>query len=324
MFDAIALGETLIDLTTSGFDDSGKQIFICNPGGAPANVLAMIAKLGGRTAFIGKVGHDEFGNFLKETMVCAGIDVSGLSTTKKADTTLAFVQLNSSGERSFTFYRRPGADTCLRKDEASVFSAQKTRIFHFGSVSLTDEPSRSATLYAADLAKKAGAMISFDPNYRVPLWNDEMRAKKEIRRALPLADFIKVSEEEMALVTGESDPSIGARKLSRHGASLVVVTLGSRGAFYYTEHASGAVAAYDVKTVDTTGAGDAFWGTLLFNIRKKSLEEIRAMSDLQWREIVERSNAAGSLTTTAKGAIPAMPTGAQIEDCVENIPVLRL
>lgn len=323
MFDVVAIGELLIDFTPAGENEAGNPLFARNPGGAPANVLAMNTKLGGRTAFIGKVGEDDFGFFLKKTLQDAGIEGSCLLMTKEANTSLAFVQLNEKGDRSFTFYRKPGADTLLRTDDLNKEVLRSCKIFHFGSVSLTDEPCRSATLNAARKAKEAGAIISYDPNYRPLLWNCEAEAKEQMLDALKLADLVKVSEEEMTLLTGETDFVAGAENLAQYGASLVLVTLGPKGAFCYTERTNCIMPAYDVKTIDTTGAGDAFLGAFLYCIRNNSLEEIRAFSDSELKQIIAFGNAAGSLTTVGKGAIPAMPTITQIEGCIKNIPFVK-
>lgn len=324
MFDVVALGESLIDFTPSGTNDMGMQLFSCNPGGAPANVLAMVSKLGGTTSFIGKVGADNFGHFLKATMKKAGIDVSGLSMADDVNTTLAFVQLNENGDRSFSFYRKPGADICLRRDEVDDSLLNNCRIFHFGSVSLTDEPSRSATLYAAEKAKSCGALISYDPNYRPLLWKDEKRARSEMLNALPMADIVKVSEEEMVLLTDRTDLRQGAEKLAQYGAALVLVTLGPKGAFYFSSQGSGMVPTYNVKTIDTTGAGDAFLGALLYCFSNKSKEELYCVSDSELKKVIAFGNAAGSLTTIQKGAIPAMPTRVRIEDCMSSNDLLKL
>ncbi len=322
MFDVVAIGESLIDFTPSGENELGMQLFARNPGGAPANVLAMNAKLGGKTAFIGKVGKDDFGAFLKKTMSDAGIDVSGLAETSEVPTTLAFVQLNEKGDRSFTFYRKPGADVCLMQEEVSDTLLQSCRIFHFGSVSLTDDPCKTATLYAAQKAKQAGAVISYDPNYRPLLWNSEQRAKEEIINALPLADIVKVSQEEMTLLTGETELSKGATALAQHGATIVLVTLGPQGAFYHAPTGSGLLPTYDVKTVDTTGAGDAFLGALLYRIVDRTLTQLKEIERDEWGAILAFANAAGSMTTTAKGAIPAMPTIEQINRCMREVQTL--
>ena len=202
MFDIVALGESLIDFTPSGENSQGMALFARNPGGAPANVLAMAAKLGGKTAFIGKVGDDAFGAFLKKTMEDAGVDVRGLRMTREYPTTLAFVQLTPEGDRSFTFYRKPGADVMLAPAEVDRALLRDCRIFHFGSVSLTDEPCRTATLEAAREAKAAGAMISYDPNYRPFLWDSAERAREALLAALPLADIVKaVSYTHLTLPT---------------------------------------------------------------------------------------------------------------------------
>ena len=321
MFDVVALGETLIDFTPSGVNELGLQIFSCNPGGAPANVLAMHARLGGKTAFIGMVGNDAFGQFLRKTMKDAGIDVSGLQTTADVNTTLAFVQLDDKGDRSFSFYRNPGADICLRAEDVPQTLLKDCRIFHFGSVSLTDEPSRSATLYAAKAAKESGAVISYDPNYRTPLWKSEEEAVAIMQKGLELADVVKVSEEEMFLLTGERGLEAGAAALARAGASLVLVTRGAKGAFFYTAHCHGSCPAYRVPVIDTTGSGDAFLGTLLHQLSGIEKKDIGLLSREKLDGIVRNCNAAGSLTAMAKGAIPAMPDQQQILQCVKERPV---
>ena len=288
MFDIVALGESLIDFTPSGENSQGMALFARNPGGAPANVLAMAAKLGGKTAFIGKVGDDAFGAFLKKTMEDAGVDVRGLRMTREYPTTLAFVQLTPEGDRSFTFYRKPGADVMLAPAEVDRALLRDCRIFHFGSVSLTDEPCRTATLEAAREAKAAGAMISYDPNYRPFLWDSAERAREALLAALPLADIVKVSEEEMELLTGEVQLAAGADALASRGAALVLVTLGPRGAYYRAAAGRGLLPACEVDTVDTTGAGDAFLGALLSCLAGKTLEELRtaASIDPQYLEIL--------------------------------------
>lgn len=286
MFDIVALGESLIDFTPSGENSQGMALFARNPGGAPANVLAMAAKLGGKTAFIGKVGDDAFGAFLKKTMEDAGVDVRGLRMTREYPTTLAFVQLTPEGDRSFTFYRKPGADVMLAPAEVDRALLRDCRIFHFGSVSLTDEPCRTATLEAAWEAKAAGAMISYDPNYRPFLWDSAERAREALLAALPLADIVKVSEEEMELLTGEVQLAAGADALASRGAALVLVTLGPRGAYYRAAAGRGLLPACEVDTVDTTGAGDAFLGALLSCLAGKTLEELRILPQAQWERIV--------------------------------------
>lgn len=319
MIDVVSLGEILIDFTPSGVNEQGIALFARNPGGAPANVLAMNSKLGGSSAFLGKVGKDAFGAYLRKTLENSGIDTSGLVEDNEIPTTLAFVQLDESGDRSFTFYRKPGADMRLTTAEIRTELIDKCRVFHYGSVSLTDEPCRSAAFEAAAYAKEKGKLISFDPNYRPALWDSENAAREQISRGISSADILKVSEEEMYLITGESNLEAGSKKLIDMGPALVLVSLGAKGAYYRNEACSGILPTYDVKTIDTTGAGDAFVGAMLWQLKDITPEEIRHMDPT---EEVDFANAAGSLTTTRGGAIPALPTLKEIQDCRWNGEVL--
>lgn len=321
-FDVAAVGEVLIDFTPAGNDACGDRLFVRKPGGAPANVLAAVSKLGGRTAFIGKIGNDMFGSFLKETLDHMGIDTSGLAVDKTIHTTLAFVQLDDKGDRSFSFYRNPGADVRLEAGEIPQDIISQSHMLHFGSVSLTDEPSRSATLHAVNIAKKAGCIISYDPNYRPPLWGDIQEAKTQMMAGLSMADIVKVSEEEMVLLTGKTDLEEGSFELGKHGAALVLISLGAQGAFFRRGDFTSHVPTYDVKTVDTNGAGDAFLGAVNFCIKECSLNDLSALSKHDLEEIVSFANAAGALTTSKNGAIPAMPTVGEIENCRRSIPIL--
>lgn len=322
MFDVTAVGELLIDFTPAGLDADGAMLFARKPGGAPANVLAANSRLGGKTAFVGKVGDDEFGRFLRKTLEDGRVDPAGLLVDPEIPTTLAFVQLDQRGERSFSFYRKPGADLMLRVSEIPKEIVTGCRIFHFGSVSLTGEPSRGATLYAAEAAKKAGCIVSYDPNYRPPLWSGEGDAKEQMLAGLALADLVKVSEEEMALLTGETGLAEGSRALARRGTALVLVSRGPKGAFYRLGELTGALPTYRVRTVDTNGAGDAFLGAVHYRLRGKTLEELKSMTEEELRDIVSFANAAGALTTTQKGAIPAMPEAGEIEACRRTVPLL--
>lgn len=321
-FDLISLGESLIDFTPAGENELGMQLFSRNPGGAPANVLAMYAKLGGKTAFLGKVGQDTFGDFLVQSMRDAGIDTSFVCRDREVPTTLAFVQLDAHGDRSFSFYRKPGADIRLEAAEAPAQVLRQSRVFHFGSVSLTDEPCRTATLEAAKAARAAGALVSYDPNYRPFLWPEEARARDELRAAVSLSDIIKVSEEEMELLTKETNLVAGAAALRALGPVAAVVTLGPRGAFYSAACGSELLPTCPLTAVDTTGAGDAFWGAMLWQLTQKlgcaSRAELAALTPEQWHAAVRFANAAGSLTTTRKGAIPALPDAAAIEKTLEQ------
>lgn len=315
MFDLVSLGEILIDFTPSGTTEQGIPLFAQNPGGAPANVLAMNSKLGGSSAFLGKVGPDHFGAYLEHTLKCHGIDTSGLTVDEEIPTTLAFVHLDETGDRSFTFYRKPGADLRLTWTEVKKELIDACKIFHFGSVSLTDDPCRTAALEAAFYAKSHGKIVSFDPNYRPVLWKDPHSAHQWIAKGISLADILKVSEEEMLLMTNQSDPALGSQILLDQGPKAVFVTLGEHGSYYRSQSCHGLCPAARVNTIDTTGAGDAFMGAVLWQMRDLTLEEISAM-DL--REIVSFANAAGTLTTTRSGAIPALPFLEEIQHFKNN------
>ncbi|WP_411676457.1 carbohydrate kinase family protein [Caproicibacter sp.] len=315
MFDVTSVGELLVDFTPAGFSPEGDLLFARKAGGAPANVLSANSKLGGKTAFIGKVGDDLFGRFLKQILKRQGIDTSGLAVDPEIPTTLAFVQLDPNGDRSFSFYRKPGADMLLRPGDFSENLIRESHIFHFGSVSLTEEPARSTTFGAVAVAKKAGCIISFDPNYRAPLWKSPDDATQQIKAGLRFADIVKVSEEEMTLITGRTEPEEGARILAKYGAALILVSLGPKGAFYYTRKHSGTIPTYDVRTVDTNGAGDAFFGAIHYCLRGKTLPQISNLSREELNSLISFGNAAGALTTTRPGSMPAMPTLAEIEIC---------
>ena len=319
MYDVVSLGELLIDFTPNGTNELGMKLFSQNPGGAPANVLAMFTKLGGKTAFIGKVGKDEFGQFLAQTISDAGIDTANLVYSTDVPTTIAFVHLDETGNRSFSFYRKPGADVTLEHGEVDESLLSNCDIFHFGSVSLTDESSREATKKSVRKAKAAGALISFEPNYRPLLWKDEQSAIKQIKDVLPLVDILKVSDDELPLLTGETDLDKGADQLLSYGASLVTVTLGAEGSFSKNAVASQQRPAYDVSAIDTTGAGDAFCGAMLYFISDKNKAQLRTMPAEELGEMLTFANVAGSLTVTKKGAIPAMPTKNEIMDAVAGI-----
>lgn len=322
MFDVTAIGELLIDFTPAGNNQRGDMLFTRNPGGAPANVLAANSFIGGNTAFIGKVGRDSFGTFLRDTLKSIGICTEGLAVSETVNTTLAFVQLDHKGDRSFSFYRKPGADMMLEPDDVKESIIDNSRILHFGSVSLTDEPSRSATLHAVDRAKKKGCIISYDPNYRPLLWDSLEKAKEQMLLGLTFADIIKVSEEEMFLLTGEKDLGKGSMLLAKEGASLILVSLGAKGACYRKGELFGIIPTYDVKTIDTNGAGDAFLGAVHYQIRKKQLSDIRNMSKSELESILHFANAAGSLTTTKSGAITALPDLEEIKECMSKVPLL--
>ncbi len=324
MHDVVALGELLIDFTPAGRDSLGDQLFARKPGGAPANVLAALVRLGGTAAFIGKVGEDKFGQYLAATLQSLNIDISGLMFDAQTPTSLAFVHLNEDGDRSFSFYRKPGADLMLHKEEVRKALIEACRVLHIGSISLTGEPSRSATLEAVAYAKRLGKIISFDPNYRPLLWDQPDTALEQIQNGLRWADIVKVSEEELALLFGHTDPLACSTTLIEQGVTLVLVSLGKKGAFYRIGSLYGYVPTYDVNTVDTNGAGDAFLGAVLYRLQGRTLSDIANLTREDLEEIVLFANAAGSIATTRNGSIPAMPTLQQIAACQAEVPLLLL
>lgn len=303
-----ALGEILIDYTPKGISENGMQLFEQNAGGAPANVLSVAAKFGVKSAFIGKIGNDMQGLFLKQTLEKARIKTSNLIIDDKYFTTLAFVSLSENGERSFAFARKPGADTKLTKDEVKSEILEKSKIFHFGSLSLTHEPAASATIYAIKKAKKMGSLISYDPNYRAPLWQSEEIAMEKMRSVIKYVDIMKISDEETVLLTGELDPQKACEKLMEQGVKMVVVTLGEKGAFVMCEEGQAFVQSFTPACVkDTTGAGDAFWGGFLYRIHESTMG-FENLSLAKTKEYVRFANAVASLCIEKYGAIAAMPS----------------
>ena len=310
MIDITAVGEILIDLTQSGKNELGIPVFAANPGGAPANLAVAAARLGASTAFIGKVGTDSFGTFLRTTLIENHVDVTGMVTDPRNRTTLAVVALDKTGERTFSFYRDPSADVNLSADEISEEQLKNTKFLHFGSVSLTTDPARGATLYAAETARNHGAIISYDPNYRASLWSDEATAIERMREPLPTVDVLKVSDEELPLLTGTHDLEAGSRILADKGIAMVLVTLGANGAFYRFKGCTGHIPGVKVKVGDTNGAGDTFFGAALSQLAKFGALEDVTVPELE--RIITIANKAAALTTSRHGAIPAMPTREEV------------
>lgn len=284
----------------------GNPRFDANPGGAPANLAVAASRLGAKTAFVGGVGRDSYGDFLRRTLEQNRVDVTGLSVDPTQHTTLAIVSLDERGERSFSFYRDPSADVNLRFEDVPTELLENTRVLHFGSVSLTAEPSRSATLRAVQTAKAHGVLISYDPNYRASLWPDEETAVRQMRDPLALVDILKISDEELPLLTGLTDPERGSARLAEKGIRLILVTLGANGAFYRFGGRIGHVPGVRVTVGDTNGAGDTFFGAALSQlVRLKSLD---TLTEEELERILRFANRAASITTSRHGAIPAMPT----------------
>lgn len=306
----VCFGEMLIDFvpTVGGVSLAEASAFQKAPGGAPANVAVCVSKLGGSSAFIGKVGDDEFGRMLDGILEQHKVDNSGVRFDQNARTALAFVTLTAEGEREFLFFRNPSADMLLHESELDIDLIKKSVIFHYGSISLIDEPCRSTHLAAMAAAKKSGSLLSYDPNLRLPLWPSEEAARTGIMSIWDEADIIKISEEEISFLTGGDDPyddDVVMKKLFHPNLLLLIVTEGSAGCRYYTKEFKGRVKSIEVKAVDTTGAGDSFVGGLLTNLAS----DINLYQDeRRLREALFFANACAALTVTQRGAIPALPT----------------
>ncbi len=313
-FDVVALGELLIDFTENGISSQGNPIFEANPGGAPCNVLAMLQKLGKKTAFIGKVGSDMFGSQLTETVKAAGIDVTGLVSDKSVSTTMAFVHTLPDGDREFSFVRDPGADMMFRKDEIDVDIVSSAKIFHFGTLSSTHEGVREATRYGVDIAKESGALISFDPNLRPPLWDSLDNAKKEIEYGLSKCDILKISDNEIEFMTGSTDYDKAVRELmGKYHIKLAFATLGKKGSRAYFGDMQAEFGGFDVDTIETTGAGDTFCGSALNFILE---HDINALTENDLKELLAFANAAAAIITTRRGALKVMPEKKEILELI--------
>lgn len=314
-FDVIALGELLIDMTDNGVSGQGNTLFEANPGGAPCNVLAMLTKLGYRTGFIGKVGEDLFGKKLKSVLEEVGIDTSNLCVDSDCRTTLAFVETKEDGDRDFSFYRNPGADMQLRKDDIHVELLEQTRLFHFGTLSMTHEEVREATRFAVGYAKKQGALISFDPNIREPLWSSMDLAREQVEYGLSMCDILKISDNEIVWLTGEEDYSDGVAKLKeKYDIPLILVSMGKEGSrAYYKGIMVEKPAFVQPNTIETTGAGDTFMGCVLHKVLQTGLDNL---TEDQLGEMLVFANAAASLITTRKGALRVMPEESEVREMI--------
>lgn len=315
--DVTALGELLIDFTENGSGESGNPLFEANPGGAPCNVLAMLSKLGKKTAFIGKVGDDMFGRQLSEAVKSVGICTDGLVMDKSVPTTLAFVHTFAGGEREFSFIRNPGADMMLTKNDVNADIIRDSKIFHFGTLSSTHEGVRKATRFAIDTAIESGALLSFDPNLREPLWKSLDDAKTEIEYGLSKCNILKISDNEIEFLLGHSDYDKAALQLMEmyENIRLIFITLGSDGSCAYTKNAKAKAPVYSVKTVEKTGAGDTFFGCALSFVLE---HDIDTLDEARLTELLRFSNAGASLITTRKGALKVMPDMQEISDMIRD------
>lgn len=306
----LCIGEILIDLTQTGVDEAGVPQFAANPGGAPANLAVAAARLGGHTAFAGRAGEDAFGRYLRRTLQENGVDTSALRLDPDNPTTMAVVSVDGRGERDFSFYRRRCADVMLTEADLPRPLLEQAKLVHFGSVSLTDPPARDATLAAVRLAKHLGKTVTYDPNYRHRLWKSEEQAVQCMREPLDWVDVLKVSEEELPLLSGVSGLEQGAAALAGRGIPLVLVTLGERGAYYRFGGRTGQLPGVPCTVGDTNGAGDTFFGAVLAKLAPLGLA---SLTEAALREILAFANQAASLTASRRGAIPAMPTLDQVE-----------
>lgn len=304
--DIVAIGEVLIDLTQTGTDGAGVPQYAANPGGAPANLAVAAARLGASTALISKVGQDAFGRYLRKVMEENKVDVSALTVDEEQHTTMAVVSVDENGERDFTFYRDPGADSMLLKDEIPLGLLKEARFLHFGSVSLTREPARTTTLCAVETARALGAVITYDPNYRANLWPDRDTAIRRMRKPLDMVDILKISDEELPLLADTDDLEAGTAALAEHGIRLILVTLGPNGVFYRFGGKTGTVPGVPCTVGDTNGAGDTFFGAFLSRLSRLDGPDCLTADMLE--EMLAFANKAASITTSRRGAIPAMPT----------------
>ena len=317
-FEFASIGEVLIDFTPAGKSGTGAVLFQQNLGGAPVNVACAMSKLGRRCAYIGMAGDDGFGRFCKASLEAQNVDTRGLKLSGEYSTTLAFVHLSDTGDRSFSFYRKNAADINIQKEDLCMPVVRGSKIFHFGGVSLTDEPSRSTTIHAVNEAQNAGSVISFDPNLRMNLWESAAEIKAIILRVLPYADIVKLSDEEVTFIFDTKDYNAAIRHIQeRFGTKLVIVTRGQKGAMTVVSGQLLESPAYDVKTIDTTGAGDCFFAGALHCLLKlgkpaDTLSEDEAMHMLRF------ANASGSLATTKMGAVTALPACDEIERCMSE------
>lgn len=316
LYDVTAMGEMLIDFTLNGQSEQGNHLFEACPGGAPCNVLAMLNKLGRKTAFIGKVGEDQFGRLLKGTIDELGIETKGLILDKEIHTTLAFVHTFPDGDREFSFYRKPGADMMLTEEEVDYDLIRQSRIFHFGTLSMTDEPVRSATKKALEVAKEAGCLITFDPNLRPPLWNSLDEAKKQMEYGFQYCDMLKISDNEIQFVSGKEDYDEGICYLQdKYNIPLIFLTMGKDGSRAYYKDIWVERKGFQVKAIETTGAGDTFCGCSIHGLLTHGLE---GLTEEILGDMLTYANAGAALITMKKGAIRSMPEPENITKLIEE------
>ena len=315
-YDVIALGELLIDFTMNGQSEQGNNMFEACPGGAPCNVLAFLNKMGKKTAFIGKVGKDQFGTLLRETITEAGIDASNLVVDENVNTTLAFVHTFPDGDREFSFYRNPGADMMLTADEVNPEVVKDTKIFHFGTLSMTHDGVREATKKAVETAKENGCLVSFDPNLRPPLWSSLDLAKEQMEYGFGKCDILKISDNEIQFVSGKEDYDEGIAYLQeKYNIPLILLTMGKDGSRAYYKGMRVERPGFSVKAIETTGAGDTFCGSSLNYLVDHDFDNL---TEEQLGEMLTFANAAAALVTKKKGAIKAMPVKEEVLELIRK------
>ena len=315
-YDVIALGELLIDFTMNGQSEQGNNMFEACPGGAPCNVLALLNKMGKKTAFIGKVGKDQFGTLLRDTITEAGIDASNLMVDENVNTTLAFVHTFPDGDREFSFYRNPGADMMLTADEVNPEVVKDTKVFHFGTLSMTHEGVREATKKAVETAKANGCLVSFDPNLRPPLWSSLDLAKEQMEYGFGKCDILKISDNKIQFVSGKEDYDEGIAYLQEtYNIPLILLTMGKDGSRAYYKGMRVERPGFSVKAIETTGAGDTFCGSSLNYLVDHDFENL---TEEQLGEMLTFANAAAALVTTKKGAIKAMPVKEEVLELIQK------
>ena len=315
-YDVVALGELLIDFTQSGSSEQGNGLFEACPGGAPCNVLAMLSKLKKNTSFIGKVGQDQFGIMLRDTLMEAGIDTSGLKLDKSVHTTLALVHTMADGDRDFSFYRNPGADMMLTEAEVDTELIQQAKIFHFGTLSMTHEGVENATKKAIAVAKKAGALLSFDPNLRPPLWDTMEHAKEAMEYGCSVCDILKISDNEIQFLSGKEDYDEGITYLlEKYQIPLILLTLGKDGSRAYYEGKRVEVKGFSCNAIETTGAGDTFCGCVLNYVLDHGMN---GLTEENLKEMLAFANGAAALVTTKKGALKVMPELEEVEAMIKG------
>lgn len=315
-YDVIALGELLIDFTMNGQSEQGNNMYEACPGGAPCNVLALLNKMGKKTAFIGKVGKDQFGTLLRDTITEAGIDASNLMVDENVNTTLAFVHTFPDGDREFSFYRNPGADMMLTADEVNPEVVKDTKVFHFGTLSMTHEGVREATKKAVETAKANGCLVSFDPNLRPPLWSSLDLAKEQMEYGFGKCDILKISDNEIQFVSGKEDYDEGIAYLQEtYNIPLILLTMGKDGSRAYYKGMRVERPGFSVKAIETTGAGDTFCGSSLNYLVDHDFENL---TEEQLGEMLTFANAAAALVTTKKGAIKAMPVKEEVLELIQK------